>query len=129
MTKTASAGRGPARILRLFDQITRLSPAERCLLLCAFTLVPATASWLLFWQGLRSPASVPYLNQAFLPTVLWIQGVGFIGAWATLFAFALWARRHAPRSKVLGHATCQLCALWALGSYILGHFTFPYLGM
>jgi adenylate cyclase len=65
----------------------------------------------------------------FLPTALWIQGAGTIPAWAALLAFALWARRHAPRSRALGYVTCQLSALWALSSYFLGHFTFPYLGM
>ena len=128
MTEATPAGRGEVRVLRVFDQISQLTPAERCLLLCVFTLALAVAFWLLLWHGWRSPESAPYLNHAFLPAVLWIQG-GFIGAWTVLLAFAHWARRYAPRSRVLVHATCQLTALFAFASYFLGHFTFLYLGM
>jgi hypothetical protein len=128
MTEAFPGGRDRARIFRLFDQITRLTPAERCALLCVFTLALAVAFWLLLWHGGRSPESAPYLNQTLLPMALWVQ-TGTITAWTALLGFALWARRHAPRSRLLGHMTCQLCGLWAFSSYLLGHFTFPYLGM
>lgn len=127
MTEATGGRRG--RVFRLFDQVTQLTPADRCALLCVFTLALAVAFWLLLWHGWRAPESAPYLNRTFLPTALWIQGAGTIPAWAGLLAVALWARRHAPRSRLLGYVTCQLCAFWALSSYFLGHFTFPYLGM
>jgi class 3 adenylate cyclase len=116
-------------VFRPLDQITQLSPADRSLFLCAIVFSFLSAFWLFFWHGWRFPESAPYLNREFLPTELWIQGAGYGGAWAVLSAFALWARRHAPRSRVLTHATCQLAALWIFTSYVLGHFTFPYLGL
>jgi hypothetical protein len=50
--------------IRVFDEITQLSAADRCLLLCATTWAFLVAFWLLFAWAWRFPERAPYFEVA-----------------------------------------------------------------
>jgi diguanylate cyclase (GGDEF)-like protein len=100
-------------------------PVDKCLLTAALTL-PFVVSYVALGRYLQGrPRVVPFLDPAFLGTLLDILVV-VAAAWLLLLVAGLRLRRRSPKSPLLVHATVQLYAVSnAFFIYCIGPYTSP----
>ncbi len=120
--------KGDAKLQALADRLSTpetWSDAEKCMTITGVTMLWQFLTALAAWSGLQRPDLVPFLDQSYLPLLLWIQIIAF-AATAGLFAACLILMNERAPVPVLVHVTIQLFTLSLCHiAYSMGLYTSP----
>lgn len=124
ITSSAPPLATPLRPLR-GSNVLEWSQVDRCLLVCAISLVFMGVYWLRGEYVLAHRTATPYFDWAFLKLFQrWL--LRFLGIWSAIGLVGLWLRRRRPESRFLVHTTVQMYSIsHALGVACLGPVTSP----
>lgn len=112
------------RIENWIGSIVDWSNAEKCVLGSALTLSIATPFMAWLYYGVKHPELTSYFDHGYLKSILPFLIPVYVGGWLAMLLVSLWARRHAPDSRLLVHAVVQFYFVTITFSvYVFGMYT------